>query len=163
MAASRSTRTTKSTKAKTKAAAGAASAETSSEPGDPGAEESDATKTASGGPLNAIPELMRRALSLGFSGFFMGEEAFRRALGDTLPKDWSDFAVAQSERTRQEFLERLSFEIGRALENVDLAAALTSLLEGRTLEVKAEIRLGERESGGTGSAFDVKVARGEKR
>jgi len=119
------------------------------------------SEEASGGPFNAIPDLMRRVLSLGFSGFFMTEEAFRKALGDTLPKDWSDFAVDQSERTRQEFLERLSFEIGRALENVDVAAALTSLLEGRTLEVKAEIRLGEREEGTRGSRFDVAMS-GEK-
>ena len=114
------------------------------------------------GTLGAIPELMRRVLGLGFSGFFMTEEAFRKALGDTLPRDWADFAVDQSERTRKEFLERLSFEIGRALENVDLAAALTSLLEGRTLEVKAEIRLGEREPGGGDSRFDVSVRRGER-
>ena len=44
-------------------------------------------------------------------------------------------------RTRREFLERLSFEMGRAFENVDVAEVLRSLLEGRTLEVKAEIKL----------------------
>ncbi len=94
----------------------------------------------------AIPEIMRRALSLGLSGFFLTEEAVRKALGDTLPKDWIDFAVDQSDRTRQEFLERLSFEIGRAFERADLAAVMRELLEGRTLEVKAEIRLKEPES-----------------
>lgn len=94
-----------------------------------------------GGRLNALPELMRRALSIGFSGFFMTEEAVRRALGDTLPKDWVDFAVEQSERTRSEFLDRLSFEIGQALGRVELAGVLSELLRGRTLEVKAQIRL----------------------
>ena len=95
-----------------------------------------------GGRLNSIPDLMRRALSIGLSGFFMTEEAVRRALGDTLPKDWIDFAVDQSERTRAEFLDRLSFEIGQSLERIDLVAVLSELLEGRTLEVKAQIRLG---------------------
>ena len=112
-----------------------------------------------GGRLSPLPELMRRALSLGLSGFFLTEEAVRRALGDTLPKDWIDFAVDQSERTRSEFLERISFEMGRAFERTDLAAVLRELLEGRTLEVKAEIRLrdrGEEGAGGVTVASTVK-------
>ena len=55
-----------------------------------------------------IPELLRRGLSLGFSGLFMTEEAVRRAFGDTVPRDWIDFATEQSTRTRSEFIERLS-------------------------------------------------------
>ena len=99
---------------------------------------SDERETGSGG----LPDLVRKAIAAGFSGFFVTEEAFRKALGDTLPKDWSDFAVEQSARTRAEFLERLSYEIGRSIENVDLAAVLAQLLEGRTLEVNATVRLG---------------------
>jgi len=102
-----------------------------------------------GGSLGALPEFMRKAFSAGLSGFFLTEEALRKALGETLPKDWSDFAVDQSSRTRAELLERVGFEIGRALENVDVAAVLSQLLEGRTLEVKAEVRLGPREDGNT--------------
>ena len=94
-----------------------------------------------GGRLLAVPELVRRVLSIGLSGFFLTEEAIRKALGDTVPRDWTDFVVSQSDRTRKEFLERLSFEIGQSLENIDLARVLTELLEGRTLEVNAEIRL----------------------
>lgn len=96
---------------------------------------------ASGRPA-ALPEFARKVISLGLSGFFLTEEAIRKAVGDTLPKDWADFAVEQSDRTRKEFLERLSFEIAQSLEKVDLATVLRDLLEGRTLEVKAEIRLG---------------------
>jgi hypothetical protein len=106
--------------------------------------------------LSPLPDLMRRALSLGLSGFFLTEEAVRRALGDTLPKDWIDFAVEQSERTRREFLERLSFEIGRAFEKADMGAVLRELLEGRTLEVKAEIRL--REPGAKGDTGSLSVS-----
>ncbi len=93
------------------------------------------------GRLPAVPELVRRVLSIGLSGFFLTEEAIRKALGDAVPRDWTDFVVAQSDRTRKEFLERLSFEIGQSLENIDIARVLTELLEGRTLEVNAEIRL----------------------
>ena len=99
------------------------------------------------GRLPALPDLVRKALALGFSGFFLTEEAIRRALGDTIPKEWSDFAVDQSERARREFLERLSFEIAQTLEKIDVAAVMRELLEGRTLEVRAEIRLGEKEPG----------------
>jgi hypothetical protein len=104
---------------------------------------SDERETASGG----LPDIVRKALAAGFSGFFVTEEAVRKALGDTLPKDWSDFAVEQSARTRAEFLERLSYEIGRSIENVDLAAVFAQLLEGRTLEVNATVRLSEVEGG----------------
>jgi len=92
--------------------------------------------------LGAIPELMRRAIALGLTGFFTTEEAVRRALGDTVPKDWTDYIQESSDRTRSEFLERLSVEIARTLKGVDIAALVQQLLEGRTLRVNAEITLG---------------------
>ena len=107
----------------------------------PGPEESEGP-----GPLTALPDLLRKALAVGFSGFFLTETAIRKALGDTLPRDWTDFAVDQSERTRAEFIERMAFEVARSLESVDVAAVLTRLLEGRTLEVKAEVRLGAKDA-----------------
>ena len=91
-----------------------------------------------------FPDMARRAIAFGLSGFFLTEEAIRKALGDTLPKDWQDFAVHQSERTRKEFMERLSFEIAQSLQSIDVAAVLEQLLAGRTIEVKATFRLGER-------------------
>jgi hypothetical protein len=105
--------------------------------------------------LTGIPELFRRVLTLGLSGFFLTETAVRKALGDTVPKEWTDFAAEQSERTRGEFIERLTFEVARSLESVDLASVLQQLLEGRTLEIKAEIRLGEREEGGGGKPLKI--------
>ena len=99
-------------------------------------------ENAQSGRLPALPEFARRVIGMGLSGFFLTEEAIRKALGDTLPKDWADFAAEQSERTRREFLERLSFELAQSIEKVDLAQVLRELTEGRTLEVRAEIRLG---------------------
>ena len=97
-----------------------------------------------GGRLGgAVPDLVRRALAFGLSGFFLTEEAIRKAVGDTIPKDWADFAAEQSERARREFLERVSFEIGQSIEKLDVAAVLRELLDGRTLEIRAEIRLGD--------------------
>jgi hypothetical protein len=92
--------------------------------------------------LGAIPELMRRAIALGLTGFFTTEEAVRRALGDTVPKDWTDYIAESSDRTRSEFLDRLAREIARTLKEADLAAVLQQLLDGRTLRVNAEFSLG---------------------
>jgi hypothetical protein len=99
-------------------------------------------------PASPIPDFVRRALSAGFSGFFLTGEAVREALGDSLPREWADFASEQSARTRSEFIERLSFEMGRAIEGIDWAKVLATLLEGRTVEVSAQIRLSEKDDGG---------------
>lgn len=88
-----------------------------------------------------FPELLRRGLTLGFTGVFMTEEAVRRALGDSVPRDLIEFVVAQSDRTRAELLDRLSREFGRVLSSLDPAEVARRLLEGRTVEVEARFRL----------------------
>ncbi len=88
-----------------------------------------------------LPDLLRRGLSLGFTGFFMTEEALRRALGDSLPRDWMEFMVEQSERTRAELLDRLSREFGRVISAFDPVEILRRLLDGQSIEVSARIRL----------------------
>ena len=94
-----------------------------------------------GGNLNVLPELMRKVFSAGLSSFFFTEEAIRKALGDTVPQDWTDFAIEQSERTRADFFDRLSVELGRTLEKTDLAEVMTRLLDGNSIEINASIRL----------------------
>jgi hypothetical protein len=88
-----------------------------------------------------LPELLRRGLTLGFTGFFMTEEALRRALGESVPRDWVDFFVEQSDRTRAEFLDRVSREFGRVFTALDPVEVLRRLLDGQTVEVSAKIRL----------------------
>lgn len=88
-----------------------------------------------------LPDLLRRGLTLGFTGFFMTEEALRRALGDSMPRDWLEFMVEQSERTRAELLDRLQREFGRVLQAVDPVEILRRVLDGQTIEVTARVRL----------------------
>jgi len=95
-----------------------------------------------------IPDFVRRALSAGFSGFFLTGEAVREALGDSLPKEWADFASEQSARARSEFIERLSVEVGRAVEGIDWTEVLAKLFDGHTLEVNARVRLVHNEETG---------------
>ena len=110
-------------------------------------------------PAGRVPDLLRRVLALGLSGFFMTEEAVRKALGDTLPRDWADFAAEQSERSRAEFLDRLAHEISETLGAVDLEQLAARLLAGNTIEVKAEIRFVPREPEARGPAVRVRMTR----
>lgn len=112
-------------------------------------EDEDEDGSEAGRPLSGraagesgfLPEMLRRGLTLGFTGFFMTEEALRRALGDSVPRDWVEFVVEQSDRTRTEFLDRISKEFGRVLSALDPVEVARRLLDGQTLEVSARVRL----------------------
>ncbi len=117
------------------------------------AEEAQATDDS----LGAVPDLLRKLVGIGLSGFFLTESTIRKAVGDTIPKDWVDFAVDQSDRTRAEFLERLSLEVGRSIENIDFASVFDRLMDGRTLEINARIRLGSRDDGSGATKFRVSL------
>ncbi len=88
-----------------------------------------------------LPDLLRRGLTLGFTGFFLTEEAVRKALGESVPRDLMDFILTQSERTRTEFLDRISKEFARTLSVVDPVELTKQLLEGNSIELNATIRL----------------------
>jgi hypothetical protein len=111
-----------------------------------------------------VPDLLRRVVGIGFSGLFLTEEVVRKALGETLPRDWVDFAAAQSERTRRELIDRVAGEIGRALDGVDLAHLAERLLRGHTVEVTARVRFLPRDEGareeavGSGRRHSLRIA-----
>jgi hypothetical protein len=108
--------------------------------------------------------LLRRALGLGIASFLSGEEILRKTLGDTVPREWVEFAAAQSERTRRDFAERLAAELGKRLDALDLERLATRLLQGHTVEVNASIRFRPRakDDADAGHAVRVRVAREEK-
>jgi hypothetical protein len=93
------------------------------------------------GAAGFLPDLLRRGLTLGFTGFFLTEEAVRKALGESVPRDLMDFILKQSERTRAELLDRLAKEFAGALSSLDPVELAKRLLEGRSIEVSAKIRL----------------------
>jgi hypothetical protein len=93
------------------------------------------------GAAGLLPDLLRRGLTLGFTGFFLTEEAVRKALGESVPRDLMDFIMTQSDRTRAELLDRISREFARALGALDPVELVKRLLEGRSIEVSARIRL----------------------
>jgi hypothetical protein len=71
-----------------------------------------------------------------------------------VPQDWVDFAAGQGERTREELMDRMSAELGKMIQGVDLGALLEQLLDGRTIEINARVRLGEK----SGAADDDAAA-----
>lgn len=91
-------------------------------------------------------DLLRRLMTVGFSGLFTTESAIRGALGDTVPREWLEFFQEQSDRSRDEFVGRLAQEFVRVLENVDIGELAEQMLVGRTIEVTAKFRLGPRDS-----------------
>ena len=105
-----------------------------------------------------LPDLLRRGLTLGFTGFFLTEEAVRKALGESVPRDLMDFILDQSDRTRAEFLDRISKEFARTLNALDPVEVVKRLLEGRSIEVSATIRLvpSDTAKGGRGVELSVK-------
>lgn len=108
-----------------------------------------------------VPELLRRVVGMGFSGFFLTEEVLRKALGETLPRDWVDFAAAQSERTRRELIDRVAGEVGRTLDGIDLPRLAERLLRGHSIEVTAQLRFVPRD--GEPEASDGEATRAAPR
>jgi len=93
-----------------------------------------------GEPGGRVPDLLRRVVGMGFSGLFLTEEVVRKALGETLPRDWVDFAAAQSERTRRDLIDRVVGEIARTLDTLDVPKLAERLLQGHAIEVTASVR-----------------------
>lgn len=104
-----------------------------------------------------VPELLRRALGLGIASFFSGEEILRKTLGDTVPRDWVEFAAAQSERTRRDFAERLADALGKRLDAINLEELAARLLQGHTIEVNARVRFVARAEDEAEAGHSVRV------
>ncbi len=113
--------------------------------------------TADADAAGFFPDLLRKGLSLGFTGFFMTEEAIRRALGDSVPRDVIEFVLEQSNKTRAELLDRLSREFGRTLQALDPVELARRLLDGRTIEISAQVRFVP-EAPEDGTAVKLRVA-----
>lgn len=117
-------------------------------------------------PRNAnaglVPDLLRRAIGLGVSGLFTTEEMVRKTFGESVPREWLEFAKAQTDRARSELTDRIADQIQRKLDGIGIEEVLQGLLRGHTIEVEAKIRFAPREAGDDTSRFDVRVAREEK-
>ncbi|RIL02040.1 MAG: hypothetical protein DCC71_16840 [Proteobacteria bacterium] len=111
---------------------------------------------AQGESARIVPDLLRRALGFGFSGFFTTEELLRKAFGDSVPREWVEFAATQTERARRDFAERIAGELRRSLDAIDLEQLAERMLRDHTIEIDARIRFVRKEPGDA-RASDLRI------
>ncbi|MFQ5513806.1 MAG: hypothetical protein ACE5FG_05155 [Myxococcota bacterium] len=93
------------------------------------------------GPLESLfQEAIRRALSVGLGGFFLTEEAVRRALAESVPQEWVEYLSRQSGEVRSELTDRLVSEFGSWLHSLDLGDLLRGLLEDFEFDVTISVK-----------------------
>lgn len=101
--------------------------------GEPGSRPSETSPQARGlaraGVEALFQEFVRRAATLGLSGFVLTEEAVRRAFGDVVPKEWVQYATEQSSEMRRELMDRIAQEFGAWLRDLDSEKVQRTLLQ----------------------------------
>jgi hypothetical protein len=117
--------------------AGQAQAAGPTSPSDPGARS---------GPIEGLlQEVIRRAATIGLGGFFLTEEAIRKALSDVVPQDWVRFVVRQSQEARRELIERVAQEFGSWLQALDPRSVARAILEDLTFSIRIDVSAEPRE------------------
>jgi hypothetical protein len=100
------------------------------------------------GPVETlVQEVVRRAATIGLGGFFLTEEAIRRAFAEVVPQEWVQFFVRQNEEMRRELLDRMVREFGDWLRGVDPTSLARSMLEGFDFSLRIELSAHPRSSG----------------
>lgn len=88
-------------------------------------------------------DLMKKALTVGVSALFTGEEGLKKILSESkLPQElWTQVGGAAA-KTRDEFLQRLSSEIVQSLsQHVDLRALIEELVTRNEVELTVKLNL----------------------
>ena len=92
------------------------------------------------GPLESLfREGLRRAASLGFSSFFLTEEALRRAFNDSVPREWIEYVARQGEDVRAELFRALSQQFQKWLSEIDVVEVLSEVARRHDISVRLEI------------------------
>ena len=84
-------------------------------------------------------EGIRRAAALGFSSFFLTEEALRRAFNDSVPREWVDYVARQGEDVRAELFGTLSKQFEKWLSEIDVVEVLSEVARRHDISVRLEI------------------------
>lgn len=92
------------------------------------------------GPMEGIlQELIRRAATIGLGGFFLTEEAIRRAFSDVVPQEWVRFVVRQSQDARGELIGRVAQEFGAWLRTLDPRFLAETALNDFSFSIRIEV------------------------
>ena len=136
---------------------GRKSRESDARPKDPGP--SGGQDRPPGALESLFQEAIRRATALGLSGFFLTEEAVRRALSDTVPREWVDYVSRQSDDVRHDMVDRLVHEFGSWLRTLDLSEVIQKVLEDYEISAQIDISADRKRED---PAVSLKVARHRK-
>jgi len=110
----------------------------SEEPGAPGG----------AGTVGFLAEVVRKTVLTGMGALFLTEEGARKLAREwKLPKELAGFLVQQAHGAKDEVLRVVGQEIRRFFESETFRRELLRLLEGMSVEVKAEVRLKESATG----------------
>ncbi len=100
------------------------------------------------GPLEGVfQEVVRRTAALGFSSFFLTEEALRRAFSDAVPQDWVEYLNRQGDDVRREVIDRLVAEFAAWLRTLDVSELLGRLFEEYSAQVEISVKPRSSEQG----------------
>lgn len=113
------------------------------------------------GPVESLlQELIRRAATIGLGGFFLTEEAIRRAFSDVVPQDWVRFVARQSQDTRRELVDRMAQEFGSWLRALQPDMLVRAALERFSFSIRIELEARPRAKPDSDPAGDAGQAEG---
>lgn len=88
-----------------------------------------------------LPDIVRRAISVGSTAISSPEDTIRRLVSDfNLPKEVATYLLLQISASKDEVLRIIGQELRRFLETVNLSGELQKLLTSLSFEIKTEIR-----------------------
>ena len=91
-----------------------------------------------------VADVVRKAVLAGAGALFLTEESARKLAREwKLPKDLAGFLVTQAQGAKDEVLRIVSAEIRRFLDSETFRRELFRVLGSMTVDVNAEIRLGD--------------------
>jgi len=100
------------------------------------------------GTVGFLADVVRKTVLTGMGALFLTEEGARKLAREwKLPKELAGFLVQQAHGAKDEVLRVVGQEIRRFFESETFRRELLKLLEGMSVEVKAEIRLTEAPAG----------------
>ena len=102
----------------------------------------DAPGPGQGSVRAGVTEFVRKLALTGLGAVFMTEEGIRSLAGQLkLPKEVLGYILSQADKTKQDVTRTVTEEVRRFLQSEKLRAEFLKLMQGMTVEVKAQIRL----------------------
>lgn len=107
-----------------------------------------------------IPDIVRRTFYAGLGAVFTTEEGIRKLASDFhLPKDITNYLIAQAAASKDELFRVVGKELRSFLESVNISGELQKLLTSLSFEIKTEIRFIPNDEAISGVKPDVKLGR----